>query len=161
MSHYFFCNLNNLIKDHKALGSRKDLRQPSFHLMSLIFYLGSKGNGASFNISCNIFRNSLGSNHDYCKQTQKVFIKRFYNCCVVWPDQEERGKISNRIFHKYGIPNYVGLVDKALLPLNFFPERHNWFDFQGGKGGFSLFVLFDNNEKSSYTTIYNLLVGFG
>ena len=91
---------------------------------------------------------SIGSLHLFRKRVVRAILDTLYDVAVEWPNEVERIEISRRIFKKFGLPNTVSYADGTLIPLAFKPEREDWFDFQGRKGGWSLSVLVVNDDKN-------------
>jgi hypothetical protein len=75
----------------------------------------------------------------------------------MWPDQNERAKISSEIKEKFDFPHCVGIADGTLFPLACEPETEDAPDYSGRKYGYSLstMVICDHNRR-----IRHYLAGF-
>jgi hypothetical protein len=154
MSKRSFNGLVKLIEGHPVFkrGKRGASQAPPAHqLMVLLKYLGTQGTGASNPDLRNLFRFGRGSSDLYKTRACEAILSlsaRYYS----WPDEDEKEKISERIYRKYGIPNCVMIADGTLHELAFKPETDDWADYHGRKHAFSIstLVLNDDQRKIRY-----------
>ena len=112
-----FWKLVKLIKDDPLFASapHRTLRgQADLHLLVLLKYLGTCGNGNTSPKLALFFGLGAGSIHNYLQRATKAIMK-LESSTVTWPDQVERKTIAQRIKSKFDFVNCVGMVDGTLL----------------------------------------------
>ena len=57
---------------------------------------------------------------------------------MTWPNQNERKRIAKGTQEQCGLPNGVGIVDRTLFPLSFWPQQEDAPDYKGRKHFHSL-----------------------
>ena len=117
-----------LLKDHLVFQKSSDSRgprqkPPSHQLLVLLKYYGCEGNAGS-SIALGTFFGVGSGVIDYCKENALQALLALESRTVMWPNEEERRAIANRIKAQYFFPNCVGIIDGTLLPLAQRPLLH-------------------------------------
>ena len=123
-----FWQLVELLKDHPIFQKSSDSRgpqqkPPSHQLLVLLKYYGCEGNAGS-SIALGTFFGVGSGVIDYCKENALQALLALESRTVMWPNEEERRAIANRIKAQYFFPNCVGIIDGTLLPLAQRPLLH-------------------------------------
>jgi DDE superfamily endonuclease len=129
MSRSNFWEIVELLKDHEAF-SRKgsDSRGPApqcaaYQLLVLLKYYGCEGNQAASKALSTFFGIGIGVVDSYRNNALSALLS-LESSTYIWPDEEERASIANRIQANYKFPNCVGFIDGTLLPLSARPLLH-------------------------------------
>ena len=132
------------IREHNVFKQKRGpMQQPVAHqLMTLLFYLGTAGSGASNHWTQNHFHISYGSaqnfRHRVILAIRESLRPQHYN----WPDVQERKDIAAEIQSKFLLPNCIGAIDGTTFHLLTKPEWVDASDFKGWKDGDTLSGLF-------------------
>lgn len=147
-----FWHLHEKIKDHPVFqppsgeeGTKK--QAPASHqLMVLMHYLGTSGSAGNNPRLRNVFGIGRGTAQLY-RDRCVLAIRSVRKEVIKWPDEEERKKISQRIFRKYNWPHCVGVADGTLFPLTYEPQAQDAPDYSGRKFQYSLSVMIINDDE--------------
>jgi hypothetical protein len=61
----------------------------------------------------------------YKDRVVQAIIDCLFEDSTKWPDIDERRIISERIRADFGLPNCIGVADRTLLPLAFWPSTED------------------------------------
>ena len=114
--------------------------------MLFLKFIGTEGNGASNSNQCSMFEIGYGTASNIRDRVVEA-INSLSSKYILWPDKEERRKISDEINKFYRLPNCVFVVDGTLFPLAFEPETEDAPDYSGRKYGYSLNTLIFCDNK--------------
>lgn len=113
-----FYRLLDLIKDGEAFQSathRTFRGGPELHLLVLLKYLGSSGNGNT--------SSKIGAFFGLIyEQLYGAGPAQLQDSVLTWRDRHERREIAQRFHQRYRFPNCVGATDDILLPLATKPQ---------------------------------------
>jgi hypothetical protein len=135
-------------------GTRRGKKQNPviYQVMTLLFYLGSSGSGASQNRTRDRLHIGKGTRDVYiwrCVTAIRDILRPQY---YQWPSEGEREKIASEIKEEFQLPNCLGFADGTLVYCTYQPQREDAPDFSGRKDGYSLTVLIvgDHERKVRY-----------
>ena len=127
-----FWRLHERIKDHPVFKERetKGRKQApaKYQLLVLLYYLGTNGNGASYDKMKSFFEIGKGSIPIFRDRALKAVLS-LRSEEYRWPDVAERQAISATIQDRWHFPSCVGFIDGTLLPLWRAPgtNPHNYY----------------------------------
>lgn len=153
-----FFRLVKLVKSDPAFltaGKRPFRGGAELHLMALLKFLGSYGNGNSALDIGKFLSIARGSVHNYINRAISAVLK-LEASTITWPDVDERRVIAQRIKQKYGFVNCVGITDGTLFPLATKP-RCNGEDYFSRKSSYSVNALVTCDDVAR---VRNLVVGW-
>ena len=105
-------------------GTRGKKQNPVvYQVMTLLFYLGSSGSGASQSRARDRFHIGKGSRDTYvwrCIRAIRDVLRPLY---YKWPDAHEREGIAGEIKEEFQLPNCLGFADGTLLPSTWHTQR--------------------------------------
>ena len=157
MSRPSFLKLWHAIKDDDAFktkATKKGVRQQAnskYQLLVLLKFLGTEGDGMSNQKARAIFPSSAGAIDEMKNRVIDAIIRKLSHV-YFWPRAAERLSIAENFKRSYFINQCVGIGDGTLLPLAFKPQRKDYTDFNGRKGGYTLtmFIICDHLHRIHY-----------
>jgi hypothetical protein len=124
VSHPYFHIILEIIKDDPVFISKNITKHfkggPDLHLMALLRYIGGYGNQ---NYVVKISRD-LGLRKGYAPNYVRraiTAILKLRSGYVRWPTPKERINIAESIRNKFDIPNFFGLINGTVIPLEIRP----------------------------------------
>ena len=145
-----FLKLWSQIKDDEVFTNNRNKQQANskYQLLVLLKYLGTKGDGMSNQKARAILPSSAGL-FDIMKERVITAIIKNLSHVYFWPRRAKRVFISNQLKSSFFINDCVGIGDGTLLPLAFKPQREDFTDFNGRKGGYTLtmFIICDHMHR--------------
>ena len=149
-----FWRIVDAIKDHEVFKQKRGPpQQPVAHqLMTLLYYIGTEGSGASNHRTRNHFHIGYGSAQNFRRRIILAIRESLRPLYYNWPNEEERKTISAEIQREFLLPNCIGAIDGTTFRLLKKPERVDASDFKGRKDGYTLsgLFLFDHKRRVRY-----------
>jgi hypothetical protein len=147
-----FHKIVEMIKDNAVFHNHSYCRQtPVDHqLLVTLRRFGYSGNGGSIGSVARYFRISEGSVEMFTNRCTSAILS-LEKDVIVWPQEDEKRCISNRIQSRYTFPSCVGFIDGTLIPFSEMPELNgeDWFS-RKGLYGTNCLVICDDQKKIRY-----------